>query len=151
VGQALRNEPITVYGDGRQTRSFCYVDDMVEALTSLMGSSSEITGPINLGNPEELPVLDVARRVIELTGASSPIRFQPLPEDDPRRRRPVIDRARSLLRWQPRVPLETGLKRTIADFRSRLAPAAAIRVPSLVARSLGPEPQRRNAALRRAF
>jgi UDP-glucuronate decarboxylase len=151
VAQALRNEPLTVYGDGRQTRSFCYVDDLVEALTALMASAGEVTGPVNLGNPEELPVLDVARRVIELTGSASSIRFQPLPQDDPRRRRPVIDRARALLRWQPRVPLEVGLKRTIADFRARLAPAPAIRVPALVARTLAPERRRRDAALPRAL
>ena len=121
VAQALRNEPLTVYGDGQQTRSFCYVDDLVEALMALMASAAKVTGPVNLGNPEELPVLDVAAEVIELTCATSSIRFQPLPQDDPRRR-PVIDRARALLRWQPRVPLEVGLKRTIADFRARLAP-----------------------------
>lgn len=151
VAQAIRGEPLTVYGDGSQTRSFCYVDDMVAALLALMESPAEVTGPVNLGNPEELPVLELARRVIELTGTSSPIRFQPLPQDDPRRRRPAIECARRLLGWQPRIALDAGLRRTIADFRARLAPAAPRRMPALVARSLGSQPQRRNAALRRAF
>ncbi|MDF1586127.1 UDP-glucuronic acid decarboxylase family protein [Marinimicrococcus flavescens] len=124
VVQALRGEPLTVHGDGRQTRSFCHVDDMVRALIALMESEPGITGPINLGNPEELEVIEVARRVLALTGSASPIVFRPLPVDDPRRRRPSIERARTLLGWQPRVGLEDGLARTVAHFAERLRPAA---------------------------
>ena len=120
IVQALRGLPLTVYGDGRQTRSFCYVDDLVRALMALMESGPEVTGPVNLGNPDELPVLAVARTILTLTGSASPIAFQPLPVDDPRRRRPVIERARSLLGWRPEVALEVGLRRTIADFARRL-------------------------------
>jgi len=121
VVQALRSEPLTIYGDGGQTRSFCYVDDMVQALLTLMASANEIVGPINLGNPEERSVLEIARRVLALTDSRSPIEFQSLPIDDPRRRRPNIERARQLLGWRPRIDLDTGLRRTIADFSSRLA------------------------------
>jgi UDP-glucuronate decarboxylase len=132
VAQALKGEPLTVYGDGRQTRSFCYVDDMVQALLALLESPEEVTGPVNLGNPEELPVLAVAERVLELTGSASPVRFMPLPADDPRRRRPAIERARSLLGWRPRVRLDEGLRSTIEDFRRRLdrPTPALVRLPA---------------------
>jgi nucleoside-diphosphate-sugar epimerase/spore maturation protein CgeB len=120
IVQALLGRPLTVFGNGRQTRSFCYVDDMVRALVDLMDGDDDVTGPINLGNPVELRVLALARKVLELTGSSSSIRFLPLPADDPRRRQPVIDRARSLLGWVPMVSLEDGLAKTIEDFTRRL-------------------------------
>jgi dTDP-glucose 4,6-dehydratase len=119
VAQALRGEPLTVYGRGTQTRSFCYVDDLVRGLEALLRSGT--TGPINLGNPLEIPVERLAREIIRLAGSSSRIVHVPLPPDDPKRRRPDISRARRLLRWEPRVPRAEGLRRTIEDFRARLA------------------------------
>ncbi len=124
VAQALRGEPLTIYGDGRQTRSFCYVDDMVGALLALMKSPDSVVGPVNLGNPDELSVLEVAQRVLELAGSGAAIEFCPLPIDDPRRRRPDIEQARRLLAWRPRINLDTGLRRTIADFTARMADSA---------------------------
>ncbi|MGD9510281.1 MAG: UDP-glucuronic acid decarboxylase family protein [Geminicoccaceae bacterium] len=121
IVQALRGEPLTIYGDGRQTRSFCFVDDMVEAMLALMTSPTQVVGPINLGNPDEQSVLDVARQVLALSGSRSPIEFLPLPVDVPRRRRPDIACARQLLGWRPRIDLDTGLRRTIADFAARIA------------------------------
>jgi dTDP-glucose 4,6-dehydratase len=115
LDQALRGAPLTVYGDGSQTRSFCYVSDMIEGLWRLWLSGEP--GPINLGNPVELSVLEFARKILELTGSSSPIQFLPLPQDDPRRRQPDITKARQLLGWEPRVSLEEGLRETIAWFR----------------------------------
>jgi UDP-glucuronate decarboxylase len=115
VAQALSGEDLTIYGDGLQTRSFCYVDDLVDGLLRLMESSA--TGPINLGNPEEFTVVDLARQVLDLTASRSPVRFVALPQDDPRMRRPDIERARRLLGFVPRVPLREGLSRTIAWFR----------------------------------
>ncbi|WP_338050989.1 UDP-glucuronic acid decarboxylase family protein [Roseicella aerolata] len=125
IVQALRGEPITVYGDGSQTRSFCYVDDLVEGLIRLMDSPEVGDGPVNLGNPTEFTVLELAETVLRLTGSRSPIVRKPLPSDDPRQRRPQIDRARGLLGgWEPRTPLEEGLRATIAYFRTVLgAPA----------------------------
>ncbi len=120
VVQALENRPLTVYGDGSQTRSFCYVSDMVEALIQLMDSSHDIVGPVNLGNPHEVPVLELARRVIAMTQTSAPIVFKPLPPDDPSRRRPDIGYAREKLRWEPRRPLAEGLAATIAYFETSL-------------------------------
>lgn len=120
--QALKGEPITVYGDGSQTRSFCYVDDLIKGLIGLMNTSDEVTGPINLGNPGELTILGLAEKVVELTNSRSEILFEPLPEDDPRQRQPDITLARQILGWEPRVPLEKGLKRTIEYFRSVLYP-----------------------------
>jgi UDP-glucuronate decarboxylase len=119
VVQALRGEPLTVYGDGSQTRSFCYIEDMIEALVRLMRSPAEVTGPMNLGNPEEISVLDVAKRVIDMTGSSSPIVFRPLPPDDPTRRRPDISAARRILAWRPKVAFDHGLRQTIAYFAGR--------------------------------
>jgi UDP-glucuronate decarboxylase len=116
IVQALKGEPITVYGDGRQTRAFCYVDDLVEGFLRLMATSDEITGPINLGNPVETPVIVLAEKIIELVGSRSKIESRPLPVDDPVQRCPDISRARNLLGWEPRVPLATGLERTIAYF-----------------------------------
>ena len=120
IMQALKNEPITVFGDGRQTRSFCYVDDLIDGLVRLMNSKDEITGPINLGNPSEFTILELAEKVIELTGSESRIVFKPLPQDDPTQRKPDISLAKSLLGWEPRVQLEEGLKKTIKYFKGLL-------------------------------
>jgi nucleoside-diphosphate-sugar epimerase len=118
IVQALRNEPITVYGDGKQTRSFCYVEDLVEGLARL-GTREGIKGTVvNLGNPEERTILEIAGLVKSLTGSSSPIVFLPKPEDDPQRRRPDIGKAKSLLGWEPKISLEEGLVKTIEYFRT---------------------------------
>ena len=121
IVQALKGEPITVYGDGKQTRAFCYVDDLVEGFLRLMATADEITGPINLGNPVETPVITLAEKIIELIGSQSKIESRPLPVDDPVQRCPDISRARNLLGWEPRVPLATGLERTIAYFERLLS------------------------------
>ena len=118
ISQALRNEPLTVFGDGSQTRSFCYVSDLVEGIYRLLMSNE--TMPVNIGNPSEMTVLQFAEQIKRLTGTSAPIDFRPLPEDDPKIRRPDITRARELLGWEPKVPLEEGLTRTIDYFRSVL-------------------------------
>jgi UDP-glucuronate decarboxylase len=118
IVQALRNEPITIYGDGSQTRSFCYVDDLVDGLIRLMNSPDEIAGPMNLGNPVESTVRELADAIIRLSGSSSQISFRPLPEDDPARRKPDISFAHEALQWQPRVSLSAGLMKTIAYFRN---------------------------------
>jgi UDP-glucuronate decarboxylase len=115
--QALAGEPITVYGEGTQTRSFCYVDDMTDAFIRLMNTSETVTGPINLGNPQELTILDVARRIIALTQSDSEIIFTPLPADDPWHRQPDIERARAILGWNPVTSLDEGLSRTAQHFR----------------------------------
>lgn len=117
IVQALRGEDITVYGDGSQTRSFCYVDDMIEGLVRLMKSPDDFTGPVNLGNPVEFTILELAEKVIELTGSKSRIVFKPLPADDPRQRQPDITLAKERLNWQPAVPLTDGLRKTIEYFR----------------------------------
>ncbi|MBI1777875.1 MAG: SDR family oxidoreductase [Proteobacteria bacterium] len=117
VIQALRGQPITVYGDGKQTRAFCYVDDLIEAFLRLMATEDDFTGPINLGNPVEVPVLDLAERIIKLTKSKSKVVFKPLPQDDPVQRCPDIGLARKILSWEPKVPLEEGLGRTIEYFR----------------------------------
>jgi UDP-glucuronate decarboxylase len=121
IVQALRSEPITVYGDGTQTRSFCYVSDMIDGLLRLMGTDDAVTGPVNLGNPAELQIIDLARKVIDLCGSSSRIEFRPLPADDPVQRRPDITLAQSVLEWRPKVALEDGLRRTIEYFDVLLA------------------------------
>ncbi|HEX4635326.1 MAG TPA: UDP-glucuronic acid decarboxylase family protein [Rhizomicrobium sp.] len=120
VIQALRDEPITIYGNGRQTRSFCFVDDLVDGLIRLMETPDSVTGPVNLGNPTENTILDLAQKIIAMTGSSSRIEMRPLPSDDPRQRNPDIAAARSLLRWEPRIPLEEGLLRTISYFEQRI-------------------------------
>lgn len=120
IVQALKNEDITIYGDGSQTRSFCYVDDMVSAFIALMNSGDAMTGPVNLGNPDEFSILELARKVIEITGSRSSIVFLPLPADDPQQRRPDISLAKSALHWEPTIRLEAGLVRTIEYFRSIL-------------------------------
>lgn len=114
--QALRNEPITVYGDGSQTRSFCYVDDLIDCMTRFMAASDDVTGPLNMGNPGEFTILELAEQIIDLTGSASKIVREPLPADDPKQRRPDISRTRAALGWEPKVPLREGLKRTIAYF-----------------------------------
>lgn len=121
IVQALLGDPITIYGDGSQTRSFCYVDDLVEGFIRFMESPSEITGPINMGNPGEFTMLELAEKVIRLTGSKSKLTFQDLPSDDPKQRRPDISLAKSALNWEPKVDLEQGLIRTIDYFRSRVA------------------------------
>jgi UDP-glucuronate decarboxylase len=118
--QALKNEPITIYGDGKQTRSFCYVSDLINGIIKLFHSSPEIIGPINLGNPTEFTMLEVAEMIISLTDSKSPIIFKDLPSDDPRQRKPDISIAKKTLDWFPEVSLDIGLKLTIEDFRSRL-------------------------------
>ncbi len=121
IVQALRGEDVTIYGDGAQTRSFCYVDDMIEGLLALMETSPGITGPINLGNPHEFSIRELAELVIALTGSASKIVHLPRTEDDPRQRQPDIARARAALDWAPKIDLKTGLERTIAYFDDRLA------------------------------
>ena len=116
IVQALKGEDITIYGDGTQTRSFCYVDDLVEGMVRMMNSREGFTGPVNLGNPGEFTVLELARKVISLTGSQSKIVHQPLPQDDPTQRKPVIDLARKELDWNPSVSLDVGLKKTITYF-----------------------------------
>lgn len=121
IVQALTGKDITIYGSGEQTRSFCYVDDLVEGFIRLMASDASVTGPINLGNPSEFTMLELAEKVITLTETTSKITFKPLPQDDPRQRQPDISLAKSALDWSPTVTLEDGLKETIAYFRKRLA------------------------------
>ncbi|CAO3363771.1 UDP-glucuronic acid decarboxylase family protein (plasmid) [Azospirillum sp. A26] len=117
--QALKGEPITIYGDGQQTRSFCYVDDLIEGFLRFMDTPAGVAGPINLGNPGEFTMLELAEKVIRLTRSASTIEHMPLPQDDPKQRRPDIAKARALLNWEPAVPLDEGLDRTIAYFRGR--------------------------------
>jgi UDP-glucuronate decarboxylase len=118
--QALTNEDITVYGDGRQTRSFCYSDDLIDGLVLLMATGDDVTGPINLGNPGEIAIRELAEMIVELTGSRSRIVSRPLPVDDPRQRRPDIAKGKSLLGWEPKVSLRDGLKETIKYFRDLL-------------------------------
>ena len=120
IVQALKGEPITVYGNGEQTRAFCFVDDLIEGFLRLMAASDDVTGPINIGNPVETTVRELAETIIDLVGSRSKLETRPLPIDDPVQRCPDISRARNLLDWEPRVPLETGLKRTIAYFEKLL-------------------------------
>jgi len=121
IVQALRGKPLTIFGDGTQTRSFCYVDDLIEGLVQLMDSLDDVTGPMNLGKPGEFTILELAKKVIELSNSRSEIIFEPLPSDDPRQRRPDITRAREVLGWEPKVELDEGLKRTIAYFDELLS------------------------------
>lgn len=137
IVQALNGEPITMYGDGMQTRAFCYVSDLVEGLIRLMDSPDEVTGPINLGNPGEFTMLELAEQVIRLTNSRSKIVFQELPADDPQRRRPDITRAEQVLGWQPKVSLEDGLQRTIAYFDELLRSASPRSAGDLSARPSG--------------
>lgn len=121
IVQALKGEDITIYGDGSQTRSFCYVDDLVDAMVRMMDSERGFTGPVNIGNPSEFTMLELAEKVISLVGGSSRLVFQPLPQDDPKQRQPDIALARSALDWEPKVALDDGLRETIAYFRQVLA------------------------------
>jgi UDP-glucuronate decarboxylase len=121
IVQALKGEDITLYGDGQQTRSFCYVDDLVRGLIGLMDSPDHITGPINIGNPGEFTIRQLAEQVIDLTGSKSKLVFMPLPQDDPKQRQPNIEKAREILGWEPAVQLRDGLTRTIAYFDGMLS------------------------------
>lgn len=120
IVQALQGDPITIYGDGSQTRSFCYVDDLVEGFIRLMETGPETTGPINLGNPGEFSMLELAEKVLALTNSRSKLEFLELPQDDPKQRQPDITRAKETLRWEPKVQLEEGLRQTIDYFKTRL-------------------------------
>ncbi len=120
IMQALKNEDITIFGKGSQTRSFCYVDDLIEGVVKLMNSNDDFIGPVNLGNPKENTILELAKEIIELTKSKSNIVYQLLPPDDPCRRQPCLDLAKEKLNWQPRIPLEEGLKRTITYFQDFL-------------------------------
>ncbi len=116
IVQALKNEDITIYGDGSQTRSFCYVDDLIDGIVKMMNSRIEFIGPINIGNPDEFSILELAEKVIDMTNSKSKIIYNSLPEDDPRQRQPLIDLAKKELDWEPRIKLEEGLVKTIAYF-----------------------------------
>jgi len=118
--QALQNKPLTVYGDGSQSRSFCYVDDLIDGFLRLMQSGDDFTGPVNLGNPVEFNMIELTEQVKELTNSKSEIRYEPLPEDDPRQRQPDITLAKDKLGWEPKVPLREGLEKTIAYFSDLL-------------------------------
>jgi UDP-glucuronate decarboxylase len=133
VCQALRGEPITIYGNGSQTRSFCYVDDLIDGLIRLMGSKEGFTGPVNLGNPDEFTILELANLVIDATSSESKLRHKPLPPDDPRQRKPDITLAETALAWRPTINLSAGLTSTIAYFSDLLGIRAAKPVPSLAA------------------
>lgn len=121
IVQALRGEPITIFGDGHQTRSFCYVDDLIEGMVKLMNSDDDFTGPVNVGNPNEFTMKELAEQVIELTGSKSPVTNLPLPSDDPKQRQPDISLAKAKLGWQPVTPLREGLVKTIEHFKGALA------------------------------
>lgn len=125
IVQALQNQPLTIFGDGSQTRSFCYVDDLIDGMIRMMNAPDEVTGPVNLGNPVETRVLELAEKIRDYLDSASPIVFEPLPVDDPIQRCPDITRARTMLDWEPKVALDDGLKRTVRYFADRLAPAAA--------------------------
>ena len=119
IVQTLKNEDITIYGDGSQTRSFCYVDDLVEGITKMMNSREDFVGPVNLGNPNEFTILELAKKIIKLTNSKSKIIYKPLPEDDPKQRQPDIELAKKELEWEPKIQLNEGLKKTI-DYFERL-------------------------------
>jgi UDP-glucuronate decarboxylase len=131
IVQALKGEPLSIYGEGTQTRAFCYVDDLIEGFLRLMAAPDDVTGPINLGNPVETTVRELAEKIIAMTGSRSRIERKPLPVDDPVQRCPDISRARDVLDWEPRVPLETGLERTIAYFDRLLSEAGENKSPVL--------------------
>ena len=118
IVQALKGEDITIYGDGKQTRSFCYVDDLIDGMIKMMNSRDGFTGPGNLGNPGEFTMLELAEKVITLTGSKSKIVYKPLPQDDPTQRKPVIEMAKRELGWEPKIDLDEGLKKTIDYFKS---------------------------------
>jgi UDP-glucuronate decarboxylase len=120
IGQALRNESITIYGDGSQSRSFCYVDDLISGLSSLFDSAPDVYGPINLGNPVEFTMIELATMIIELTNSKSKLIFEALPEDDPKQRKPDISKAQEVLKWNPNVALRDGLVKTIAYLSTQI-------------------------------
>lgn len=122
--QALSGQPLTVYGDGRQTRSFCYVSDLVEGILRLLDSDEHF--PVNIGNPHEITILEFAERILALTGGRGKLVFRPLPQDDPKRRRPDISKAKELLEWEPKVPLEEGLQLTLEYFQKKFANSHAV-------------------------
>ena len=130
IVQALTNKPLTVYGEGLQTRSFCYVDDLIEGCVRLMGTPDDVTGPVNLGNPQELTVRELASSILRLTGSSSTLVYKPLPSDDPRRRRPDISLANEMLGWRPTASLEMGLMKTVEYF-DRLLRTPGVKVPAV--------------------
>jgi UDP-glucuronate decarboxylase len=130
IVQALKGEPITIYGKGNQTRSFCYVDDLVEGFLRLMNTADSFTGPVNLGNPSEFTIRQLAEKVIDLTGSKSKLIFKPLPVDDPMQRKPNIALARKVLKWEPKVPLQVGLERTIVYFDELLSAPKASKRPA---------------------
>jgi UDP-glucuronate decarboxylase len=121
IVQALQGKDITIYGDGQQTRSFCYVDDLIDAMVKMMNSEQGFTGPVNIGNPGEFTMLQLAETVLRLSGSKSKIVYQPLPSDDPKQRQPNIELAKAKLGWQPKVNLEDGLKETITYFKKVVA------------------------------
>ena len=121
IVQALKNKDITIYGDGSQTRSFCYVDDLVEGIIKMMGSRNDFVGPVNLGNPIEFTILNLAKKIIKLTDSKSKIIYKPLPEDDPKQRQPNIELANKELNWEPKIPFEEGIKKTINYFERLLS------------------------------
>src|SRR5271165_1337785 len=121
VVQALKGEDITIYGDGSQSRSFCYVDDLIEAMLRMIGTPPEVTGPINIGNPNEFTILELAKLVIEMTATKSKIKFEPLPSDDPRQRQPYISKAKAILGWEPKTQLREGLVKTVDYFDKMLS------------------------------
>jgi len=125
IMQALRNEPITLYGDGNQTRSFCYVDDLVRGLIGLMNTGDEVVGPVNLGNPHEFTIRELAEKTVAITGSRSKLEFKPLPTDDPKQRKPDISRANALLKWTPKIELDEGLKKTVPYFEGLLSSGLA--------------------------
>jgi UDP-glucuronate decarboxylase len=124
IVQALVGRDITIYGDGSQTRSFCYVDDLIDGLVRLMATPADVTGPVNMGNPTEFTIMELASQVIDLVGSRSRIVHRPLPENDPKQRQPDISRANELLDWKPHIPLKEGLVKTIAYFEALLADQA---------------------------
>lgn len=130
IVQALQGNDITIYGDGSQTRSFCYVDDLIEAMLRMMGSAADFTGPVNIGNPQEYTMLELAETVLRLTGSRSSLIFKPLPPDDPQKRKPDITLARETLGWTPKIALEDGLRETIAYFKSQFG-FRPVRSPSI--------------------
>jgi UDP-glucuronate decarboxylase len=120
IVQALKGENITIYGEGQQTRSFCYVDDLIEAMIRMMATGAEFTGPVNIGNPVEFTILELAEKVLSIVGGRSKLVFMPLPSDDPRQRQPDISLAKSKLNWEPKVPLADGLRETVKYFQQLL-------------------------------
>jgi UDP-glucuronate decarboxylase len=128
IVQALTNRPITIFGEGQQTRSFCYVDDLIEGMIRFMGAPPDVCGPMNLGNPGEFTIAELATQVVELTNSRSEIVNRPLPQDDPKQRRPDISQAKAVLGWEPKVGLTQGLKKTIAYFEEMISAGLVQRV-----------------------